>query len=552
MRVKHIVLAVLATCLLAGHDAAAADHPPKLVVIVVVDQMRSDYIDRYGRQWTKGLHRLLDRGAWFRQAAYPYSQTVTCVGHSTVATGSLPMTHGIVDNSWFDRQTGQPTGCTDDSRVTLFSYAEPVTGGESATNLRVPTLSDEMRAQLPTTPRVVSLSMKDYVAVTLAGRHGDAVAWFSSSAHGFVTSAAFTRPPFIQQFFTAHPIEADLSKTWTKTLPASSYLYDDAAPGERPPVFWTSSFPHPLSQPGQPKTNAYVAWEMSPFSDAYLGQLAEAAVDDLRLGQGPGIDYLAVSFSALDLVGHDFGPRSHEVQDVLVRLDDTLGQLLDHLDEKVGADNYVLALTADHGVAPIPEQRAADGLDAGRVPALEIANRAQKALEAGLGAGKYVARVVGNSMYFEPGVMQRLEGQPAVLHAAIAQIEAMPGIARVFTSGELRDRNATGDPVRRAAALNYDPGRSGDLTIVPRPYWFLVGSAGGSGTTHGTPYGYDQHVPLIVIGPGVSSGQYLAPASPADIAPTLAFLCGITLASADGRVLQEALAPSPAAAQAGR
>ncbi len=552
MRFTQILVVALAACVGFPHPAATAgpDRSPRLVVILIVDQMRGDYIDRYGQQWSKGLRRLLDRGAWFRQAAYPYAETVTCVGHSTVATGSYPMTHGIVDNSWYDRQTAQVTRCTDDPRATSFSYGDAVAGGESVANLRVPTLSDEMGAQLPAPPRVVSLSMKDYTAVTLAGHHGDAVAWFNATAHGFVTSSVFKRAPFLQQFFAAHPIEAELARTWTKALPDASYLYEDAGIGERPPVFWTASFPHPLSQPGQPKTNAYVAWETSPFADTYLGQLAEASVDGLGLGQGSSTDYLAISFSALDHVGHDFGPRSHEVQDVLVRLDDTLGRLLDHLDEKVGPDRYLVALTGDHGVAPIPEQRAAGGLEAGRVPAQEIVNRAQKAVEAGLGTGKYVARMVGDDLYFEAGVMQRLEEHPEVLKATIAQIEAIPGIARVIPSTELRNATSSPDAVRRAVAVNYYPGRSGDLMVIARPYWFVVGASGGSAATHGSPYGYDQHVPLIIAGSQVRPGQYLVPVSPADIAPTMAFLCGVTLPRADGRVLSEALTPTPSAAAA--
>lgn len=234
---------------------------------------------------------------------------------------------------------------------------------------------------------------------------------------------------------------------------------------------------------------------------------------------------------------------------MLLRLDATLGALLDHLDRTVGANNYVVALSADHGVAPIPEQ-VAGALDAGRISIIEITGRAQKALEPLLGSGQHVARLVGNDFYFAPGVYAKLLANPAAMQAAIEAILSVPGVARVLRGEELLERAATDDPLRRAVSLSSFAGRSGDLIVLQKPYWLMEWApkdmAAGVGTDHGTAYAYDTRVPVLLMGFGVRPGEYLTAVTPADIAPTLAFLCGVTLARIDGRVLTEALAISPA------
>lgn len=327
-------LVVVALLLVPPHPLAGAParRTPTLVVIVVVDQMRADYVEKFGRYWTSGFRRLMDEGAWFRQAAYPYLTTVTCAGHTTVVTGSLPRTHGIISNAWWDRAAGKSVPCVSDPDQTLISYGRPAKGGTSAHFMRVPTLGDELRVQAAVPPKVVTVSLKDYTATVMAGRHADVATWFDLGAQSFMTSTAFASAPvpFVTRFIASHPMESAFGTTWTKMLPDEAYLYADAGLGERPPAGWTSTFPHVLNGQGGDKPDAafYRQWDESPLSDAFLGQFAEAAVDEFKLGQGPGTDYLAISFSALDIVGHDFGPRSHEIQDVLARLDLTLGALI--------------------------------------------------------------------------------------------------------------------------------------------------------------------------------------------------------------------------------
>jgi len=527
--------------------SVAAKSAPKLVVILVVDQFRADYVEQYGRQWTAGLRRLMSDGAWFRAAAYRHLAAMTCVGHSNIVTGAYPATHGIPANSWWDRAAGASRGCVVDADQQIVSYAgETKSSGASAKNLVVPALPDEMRLQLPVAPRVVTLSLKDYTATILAGRQADAATWFDSAARGWATSTAFAKEPVstVKSFIASNPIDRSVNEVWRKSLPETAYLHEDAGTGEKGVPQWTSTFPHPLKgESGTADAQFYEAWQSSPYSDAYLARMAEAAVDDMKLGQGKGTDYLAVSFSALDLVGHDFGPRSHEVQDLLVRLDRTLGSFFEHLDRRVGLGRYVVALTADHGVAPIPEQARATGLPAGRLSTADLIARIDKALEPTLGPGPHVARLSYTDLYFRPHTWERLRAQPEALRAAIGAAASMPGIAKVLRADALEHGTASPDRIERAAALNYFPGRSGDLVVVPEPYFFF--STGTTGTAHGSPYAYDQRVPLFLYGQGIRKGEYLTDVGPVDIAPTLAWLCGVTLAAADGRVLTEAIVLPP-------
>jgi hypothetical protein len=514
---------------------------PALVVVLVVDQMRADYVLKYGHQWKGGLRRLIDSGAWFQQALYPYSYTVTCAGHATISTGTFPRTHGITGNSWWDRASGRSVGCADDPAVQSISYGAPVQGGKSPARLATATFTDHLRAQAPVAPRIVTFSMKERAAIMLAGHGATAVTWYDAAAGSFVTSSAYTPGPvpFVERFVKAHPIE--LGTPWTPKQPSAFYLYADAAAGERPPVFWTMTFPHALQREQMKPGQAYQAWEESPFSDAYLGRFGEAAIEALQLGKGPGTDYLGISFSALDLVGHDFGPQSHEVQDVLLRLDEALGSLFAALDRRVGRSRYVVALTADHGVSPIPEQMAAQGISAGRIPGAAITAGVEEALRPALGTAKAVARTTGGQVYLTAEAREAVGRDPRVRDALVGGLERIPGVARVVLTGE-RGRWDANDPLARAVLYTYFPDRTGDVILIQQPYW-LFGSADGSAASHGTPYRYDTWVPLFLYGNGIKPGRYVQAVSPADIAPTLAWLCAVTLPHPDGRPLVEATVP---------
>jgi predicted AlkP superfamily pyrophosphatase or phosphodiesterase len=532
--VKKSFLAVAAAFLLASWPHAAPADAPKLAVIIVVDQMRADYVDRFNADWKGGLHRLVADGAWFQQAAYPYLSTLTCAGHATVSTGAFPHTHGVFQNAWWDREAGKQMSCTEDPKSTDAGYGVAVTGGDSAYRLLVPTFTDTMREKLHA--HVVSLSLKDRSAIMLGGHGGDAVTWLSNGLDGWVTSSAFTAQPVpaVKAFIDANPTSADFGKTWDRMLPLPRYAGADDGLAEAPPAGWTRTFPHVLKGTANAVDNSYFSqWERSPFADAYVGRFAAALVESFQLGRHDTTDVLALSFSSPDLVGHAFGPRSHEIQDMYAHLDATLGTLFAQLDATVGKDKWVVGLTADHGVTPIPEQLAAEGKDAGRMSAAAITEAIEKVLTPTLGAGRHVTVVNTNDLYFEPGVYDRIRKRSELLDAVVAAIAARPGVKRVFQSEQLRGGAKSHDPLLRAAALSYVTGRSGDMVIALKPGWMFS----AAGTTHGSANADDQRVPILFLGHGIKPGTYQQAASPADVTPTLAALAGVSMPKAEGHPL---------------
>ena len=550
--------------------SAGAVPRPKLVVILVVDQMRADYVDKFQHQWTGGLKRLVNQGAWFRDAAYPYAATETCVGHATISTGAFPATHGMIANEWWDREQQKDVTCTADATVKNIPYAGAVaetpaatgtdgaTGaigapaspapGDSAAKMLLPSFAEELKFQLGAETRIVTMSLKARASITLAGHQGDAVTWFDGTPGYWTSSSAYPRAPFVAEFVKAHPVAADYGKTWAPLLPESAYLYQKNAEGVGPPAGYGASFPHPLR--GNPDSKGpdktfYSQWATSPYAESYLARMAEAAVDKLQLGQRAATDFLGISFSSVDYVGHAFGPRSWEIQDELARLDRDLGAFFTHLDKSVGAGNYVVALSADHGVAPVPEDLRKQGVDAGHLNLADVKTRIEQALEPFHFGKPSVAEIGGADVYFAPGIFAKLKTDSRAMNAAIDAAQSTPGVAHIYQAGDLADRPATNDTFRDAEASGFYQSRSGDLLIVPKPYWIWDSTPAGKpnrgGTSHGTPYYYDQRVPVILMGAGIHPGKYYGPATPADIAPTLAALCGITLATREGRTLREAL-----------
>jgi hypothetical protein len=504
-------------------DRQPSGTEPKLVVIIAVDQMRADYLTRYGVPWQGGLKRLMTDGAWFTEAAYPYQNTITCAGHATIGSGRFPYHTGVILNAWFDRESGKSMECTYDPSASTVAAKGRADRGDSARELVGPALGDAIK---DARGNVVTISMKARAAIMLAGHHPTASVWYVGNGN-FATSTAFAGqvPQFVVRTLDDDPVDKDRSAGWTKVLPDNDYQGPDEGLGERAPAGWTTTFPHTFTD------RFYDQWQQSPLADAYLERLAEAAIDQYKLGRGDHVDYLGVSFSALDSVGHGFGPDSHEVQDTLARLDRTLEKLLNRLDDRVGKGKYVLALSADHGVAPIPEQAKARGEDAGRITTGAIVKDVDAALVPFLGPPPHVRAVAYTDFYFRPASWDKLQKNQPALKAAIDAIQKYPGIERVLVSTDLLEIDPK-DPVQRAAATSYYKGRSGDLILVPKKYWIFA----ADGTTHGTAHDYDQRVPLIFYGAGVAAGRRTDPSSPADIAVTLARFAHVTL-EGDGHAL---------------
>jgi predicted AlkP superfamily pyrophosphatase or phosphodiesterase len=512
---------------------------PRLLVVLVADQFRADYLQRFEHRWRSGFRTLLDEGARFTRAEYSYLSTSTCPGHTTIATGALPRTHGIVLNRWWHRDEQLLLQCMEDASSPHVSYGGKPQGGSSPRRILAPTLADRLRAENPRA-RVVSISLKARSAIPLAGKGGDAIVWFDNPSLAFVTSQAFAKEPVkaVRTFVARNPPERNLGQSWTLSDREQTYRQPDLGIGERPEAGWDSLFPHALvGKTKAPDGRFFDQWQRSPFADEYLAQMASALVDEFQLGQRDDVtDYLAVSFSTLDLIAHDFGPESREVEDLLIRLDRTIGAVLRTLDDKVGIENYVIALTSDHGTAPTPE------LSGGGHLASEDLHQLIEQTLTGLWGSRetpYVAYVGGAAVYFTDGVFDRLRREPAAMSAVTKAILSVAGMMRVLRADELSPR--TTDPLVRAAIAGYAPGRSGDLFLVPRQNWVMGPREDNDATEHGTFHLYDRHVPILFRGHRIRAGRYTDLVSPADIAPTLAHLAGISWPGIDGRVLKEAV-----------
>ena len=466
----------------------------------------------------------------------------TCAGHATISTGAFPHVHGIFQNTWYDpqRNPNDVIPCTDDESATPVLYSGKGKA-DGPGRLLVPSFADEMRTQKSS--RVVTLALKARSAIMLAGHGGDAVTWMNDDMDGWQTAKTYSSAPLpsIKAWLDQHPVDADFGKTWTRLLPATAYTEVDDGEAEAPLKGWSSTFPHVLKgDSDKPDKLFHDKWQHSPYADAYVGNMAAALVEQFQLGKHGSTDVLAVSFSSPDLVGHQFGPDSQEVRDMYAALDRTVGELLTRLDTLVGRGQYTVALSADHGVTPIPEQLRRKGRSAGRLSAGAVRTTIEKAAAAALGDGQYVARVNTNDIYFRPGVYEALSQKRGALAGVIDAIVKMDGMDRVLRKEEIAgpEAAASPDPIVRAAALSYVPARSGQLILVTRPGWMFS----NDGTTHGSANPDDQRVPVLFYGKGIKPGLYRDAATPADVTPTLAAIVGITMPRAEGHTLTAALA----------
>lgn len=519
-----LVVWLFAAVALPSAQPTSVPGAPKLVLLVAVDQFRYDYLTRFRDEYTAGLKQLLNDGAVFTDANLEHYPTVTAVGHATMLTGALPSVSGIIGNDWFDREGGASVTSVSDPAVELLGVP-PGRAGASPHRLLVTTVADELKAarRAPAgaaAPRVIGLSLKDRSAILAVGRGADAAYWFDTTTGHFVSSTYyFPQPPEWLAAFNARKLaDGHAGKAWT-------FLDPSSGPGHTLPA-----------QPGQPLYNAVYG---SPFGNDLLLALAEQVLDAERLGRRGTTDVLSVSFSSNDSVGHTYGPDSPEVRDISIRTDRVVGRLLDRVDQLVGLRNTIVVLTSDHGVAPLPEVQAERRQPGGRVDGKAVFGPIERALETRFGPGRWVLATAGSSPYFDHALIAE-KGLPLseVRQVAADAAATAPAVVRVFTYDQLRRGEAGTDRMGQRVLRSFNARRSGDLEILLEPHWMRS----SVGTTHGTPYGYDAHIPLILMGPGVKGGRYTAHAALNDLAPTLATLLDVEIPSgSSGRVLGEAL-----------
>lgn len=540
---------------------------PRLVLLIVVDQFRYDYLERFGDLFAaNGLRRLMRDGASWTQSNYDHMPTYTAPGHSTMMTGAHPAETGIVGNEWLDRATGKKVTSVSDNSVRLLG-GNPNEAASSPGRLLSSTVGDELRLATNDRAKVIGISVKDRSAILPAGRHANAAYWFSTSSGSMVSSTYYFNhlPNWVTTFNNARPADKYFGAKWERLLAEDEYL--KRAGPDSPP--WenignapgdTNVFPHTITggvtTPGRAFYNAL---DYSPFTNDLLVSFAQQAIVNEQLGQDDDTDVLTVSFSANDYVGHRFGPYSQEVMDVTLRVDLQIGALLDFVQARVRLANTLVAFTADHGVAPIPEHAAALGLGGGRLKVPELMASIRAAISARYNlhgespdpTADYILKYDDNGTMREAFINGNIYFNYAALKrdgVDLDQIEqlvgtaalAVPGIARYFTRAQLlRGGTSITDPIERRALHGFYAARSGDVVIIAEPYKYLGDTITA---THGTPYSYDTNVPTIIMGAGINPGRYFEAATPADIAPTIAALLGVTVpTSATGRVLVEAI-----------
>jgi len=487
--------------------AATPSGSPRLIVAIVIDQFRYDYLTRFRSEYTGGLKRLLEDGANFTNANYRHHQTVTATGHSTFLTGSTPAMTGIIGNEWWDRATSAVVTSVSDGGTRLLGGDGP---GSSPRRLLQSTLGDELKAS-GKGGKVIGVSMKDRSAILPAGHTADAAYWFDSNTGNFVSSTYYFNalPAWVTEINRSRPGVKYAGQAWLK---------------------------HKLPDSGPP---LFTELEATPFSNELIQQFALRALGAEKLGGGPHTDILAVSYSGNDYVGHRYGPDSEEVHDTALRVDKLVGALLQAAEAQAGAGNVLAVLTADHGVAPLPEENRKRKMPGGRLDSAPLKAAIEAALHEKFGGSQWIAYAGESSVYLnlQPHLQPRVD--PAEAERVAANVlRAWPHVARVYTHTQMAKGEVPGDAIGISLRNGFSPVRSGSVVFLLDPYWiFLV-----SGATHGTPYGYDTHVPMLFLGARIKPGRYHSSVAPNDIAPTLAAILEIETPSGSvGRVLTEML-----------
>jgi predicted AlkP superfamily pyrophosphatase or phosphodiesterase len=532
-----------------ANGARASHSRPRLVVAIIIDQFRYDYLERFADLFGKGgFRRLVGEGAFFTNANYDYVPTYTAPGHAAIFTGSVPAQNGIVGNNWYDRQSGRQRVMVSDPSARTVGEEGPSgeAGSFSPRNLMGTTIGDQIRLANNFRSKVVGLSLKDRAAILPAGVRPNGAYWFKDQTGTFITSDYYSKelPAWVKQFNKSNRPDKYFGARWEHALGEDAY---SRAQAENLPLQKTTlgnKFPYTVTGgDDRPGPKFYGAFQVTPFASEFLADFAKAAIDAESLGADQFPDLLSVSFSSPDLAGHFYGPDSQEVLDTWVRLDRVIADLLGYIDRRVGLANTLIFMTGDHGVAPVPEYMRSLGFtEAERISPRLIVEAAEKALEARFGAGKWVQAFVNDQLYLDRKMMADHRADPAEAERVAGEAAlAVPGVVNFFTRTQIVEGRMPTGALARRVTNGFSRTRSGDVWVIVKPFSFFVES--GLATTHGSPYNYDTHVPVIFFGAGVRAGRYNVECTPSDIAPTVAAILGIEMPSNRvGRALIEAIA----------
>lgn len=518
---------------------------PKLVVGIVVDQMRYDYLDRF---WSKfgdnGFKKLINGGFNCKNNHFNYMPTYTAPGHASIYTGTTPENHGIIANTWYDKSTGNYTYCTSDT--TYFSLGtDSYAGRMSPLKLQATTITDELKLNTNFKGKVIGLSLKDRGAILPAGHKADGAYWYEGGDVGkWVSSTYYGEglPKWVDDINEKNTANDYLSKPWETLLPMTEYSesiddnnhYEGAFTNEVTPTF-----PHDLPALRDSNSN-YSLIKATPFGNTILKEMAIAAIEGEQLGKDDITDFLTVSFSSTDYVGHQFGPMSVEIEDTYLRLDKELAELLSFLEKGLKKEEVLIFLTADHGAVNVPQYLVDNHLPGGYFDVAMFKDSLKSFCQTNFDSDTVIQNISNHQIFFNYEELKRKKIEPQhVENLLSAYILTFEGMAKTYTrtafaNGEMSDEFAS------IIQRGFNHTRSGDILFVLESGWINKGYT--TGTTHGSPYNYDTHVPLLWYGYGVKTGNTNQKTVIPDIAATIASILNIQMpSSCTGKPITEVL-----------
>ena len=514
---------------------------PKLIVGIVVDQMRWDYLYRfYDRYTAGGFKRMLNQGFSCENTFIPYTPTITACGHSTIYSGSVPAISGISGNFWWDKQQMRSVYCTEDTSVKTVGSSSAL-GKMSPKNMLVTTICDELRLATNFRSKVVGIAIKDRGGILPAGHSANAAYWFDNTTGGWISSTYYMKelPGWVNDFNKQKLVDKYFQQGWKLLYPANTYVQSttDEKKYEGKPL--GDKFPYDLKKfIGK----GYGTLPVTPFGNTFTTEFAKASITAEKLGADDITDFLAISFSTPDYIGHTFGPNSLEAEDGFLRLDKELESLLDFLDTNVGKGQYTAFLSADHGVSQVPEFLQENKLPAGRVYMGTVTGNLNKGLQEKYNIANIIVSDENYQLHLNHSKLDSAKtNKKELIQWIVDRLSAEPGVFRAFA---LDDLNNVPLPSRVRDMINsgYNPQRNGDIQVMLLPHYIDAYSA--TGTTHGLWNSYDSHIPLLWYGWGIKPGKTNRETYMTDIAPTIAAMLRIQMPSGCvGHVIEEITKP---------
>ncbi|MGB3005203.1 MAG: alkaline phosphatase PafA [Chitinophagaceae bacterium] len=537
---KKFILAIMAVISTFAIYSQQTFSRPKLVVGLVVDQMRWDYLYRYYDRYTEngGIKRMLNQGFNCENTMIPYAPTITACGHSSIYTGTVPAINGITGNFWWDREQMKSVYCTEDKTVNTVG-SNSALGKQSPRNMLVTTICDELRLATNFKSKVIGVAIKDRGGILPAGHSANGAYWYDNTNGNWITSTYYMNelPKWVIDFNNQKKVDQYYQQGWNLLYPENSYTQSTADEKSYEAKPFGKKFPYDMkSYIGKD----YGKISSSPMGNSLTADFARAAISGEQLGADNNTDFLAVSFSSPDYIGHSFGPNSVEEEDNFLRFDKEIGSFLDFLDSKVGKNQYVVFLSADHGVAHIPEFMQENKLPGGRVMMTDVTKQLNKSLTDVFKINNIIVSDENYQIHLNhPALDSAKAGKKEIIDWIVDYLSAEPGIASVFPLEDL-NRIPLPETIRTMLNNGYYKKRNGDIQVILKPGYIDAWS--NNGTTHGLWNPYDSHIPLLFYGWGIKQGKTNRETYMTDIAPTIAALLRIQMPSGStGKVIQEVL-----------